>query len=203
LREYQFTNVPSWVRDGRYDVTFTPDKAEITPGPGMPRDQMEGMFNRQRQRMQAILRDRFGLVLRAESKEMPVYSLVQLKSGHKFKAVENASQGPHLRVNRGQISGSGVYLKMLTDSLSSLLGRPVVNDTGLDGPFDLSVQWTPEASPQLPGGPSRPEEPARSEDGGSVSIFAALQEQLGLKLESSKGNVTVFAIEKIEKPTEN
>lgn len=195
LREYQFANVPGWVTSSRFDVTFTPDKPEAAPGPGMPREQMEGMFNRHRQRMQAVLRDRFSLVLRAETKELPMYSLTIAKGGAKLAPPATPGAGPHTSVSRGQITGTGAYVKMLTDALSSLLGRAVTNDTGLDGPFDFKVQWTPD--------PAAPGEPSHTEDTSGTSIFAAVQEQLGLKLDSKKGPVPVFVVERIEKPTEN
>lgn len=80
----------------------------------------------------------------------------------------------------------GAYIKGLTETLSNVLGRPVTNETGLDGPYDYKLEWTPEGS-----------------DAGGPSIFTALTEQLGLRLESKKGPVQVFVIEKIEKPSEN
>lgn len=203
LREFQFADVPEWIKAARYDVTFTPDKAENAFSPEMPRDQMEGMFNRQRQRMQAVLRDRFGLVLRAESREMSMYELTVARGGHKLAQPVEGAQGPHMMMGRGQLTGVRVYMNMLTNSLSTLLGRHVSNETGLDGPFDLKLEWTPDPSMPLPGGPppGAPEPPSTTDAG--VSIFTALTEQLGLKLESKKGRVPVFVIEKIEKPSEN
>jgi bla regulator protein blaR1 len=203
VREFQLVDVPEWMRTARYDVTFTPDKAEVTPDPGMPRDQMEGLFNRQKQRMQAVLRDRFGLVLRAESREMSMYALTVARDGHKLAQPAEGARGPHMMMGRGQLTGVRVYMNMLTNSLSTLLGRHVSNETGLDGPFDLKLEWTPDSSMPLPGGPPPgAPEPASTTDAG-VSIFTALTEQLGLKLESKKGRVPVFVIEKIEKPSEN
>jgi uncharacterized protein (TIGR03435 family) len=91
---------------------------------------------------------------------------------------------------------------MVTNSLSSLLGRPVVNETGLDGPFDLRMQWTPESTGPMAGAPP-PGEPVPTANAEGPSIFTALTEQLGLRVESKKGPVGVFVIEKIEKPSEN
>ena len=87
----------------------------------------------------------------------------------------------------------------MTPMLSRLLGRTVVDKTGLTGKFDVGMEWTPEETMQLsPEGPR----PAPS-DGQGPSIFTALQEQLGLKLESQKGPVETFVIERAEKPSEN
>jgi uncharacterized protein (TIGR03435 family) len=75
-----------------------------------------------------------------------------------------------------------------------------VNETGLDGPFDFELKWTPD---QLPPGAAPPDQPANLPDPAGASIFTAVTEQLGLRLESKKGPVPVFVIEKIEKPSEN
>jgi len=147
------------------------------------------VFNRHRQRMQAVLRDRLGLVLRAETKDLPVYALTVAKGGHKL--APPTERGFGMRTGRDRIAASGASIKQLTDSLSSLLGRPVINETGLEGPFDFNLQWTPDAQLATPG------------ENAGASIFAAIQEQLGLKLESKKGPVSVFVVEKIEKPSEN
>jgi bla regulator protein blaR1 len=189
VRDYQFSGAPGWVKSDRFDLTMTPDKPEITPNPGMARAQVEGVFNRHRQRMQAVLRDRLGLVLRAETKALPVYALTVAKGGHKL--APPTERGFGMRTGRDRIAASGASIKQLTDSLSSLLGRPVINETGLEGPFDFNLQWTPDAQLATPG------------ENAGASIFAAIQEQLGLKLESKKGPVSVFVVEKIEKPSEN
>lgn len=202
VREFQFGDVPEWVKSARYDVMFTPDKPEPTAGPGMPRNEMEGLFNRQRHRMRAVLRDRFGLVLRAETRELPMYALTVGKGGHKLAPPAVGSRGPHMMMNRGQLSGASATMNMLTSALSSLLGRHVTDETGLDGAFDFKLQWTPDGAIQLPGPPPGVTEPPATTDPG-VSVFTAVTEQLGLKLESKKGPVPVFVIEKIDKPSDN
>ncbi len=189
VRDYQFLDAPGWVKSDRFDVSFTPDSPEVTPQPGMGRDKMEAMFNRQRQRLRAVLRDRMALALRPETREMPIYALVQAKGGHKLKASSPDAKGPGMQSNNTRMTGDAIYLPMLTNSLASMLGRPVVNETGLDGPFDFKMEWAPESQPEAAAaGPS---------------LFTAIQEQLGLKLESRKGPAKVFVIEKIQKPSEN
>jgi bla regulator protein blaR1 len=205
VRNYQFSNVPGWVRSDRYDITLTPDKPEVTPHPGMSREQAEALFKRHRERMKAVFRDRFGLVLRAETKELPIYALTIAKGGHKLVAPKGENSGPlmragtGLRMNNGEISATAAYLSMLTPGLAGILGRPVLNETGLDGPFDFTVKWTPDPGVRPQGAAEAP----ASGDEASSSLFTALQEQLGLKLESKRGPVPLFVIEKIEKPTEN
>jgi uncharacterized protein (TIGR03435 family) len=197
VRDYQFIGVPGWVRSERYDINFTPDRPEGAPGPGMSRQQLEGMFKRNRQRMQAVLRDRFNLVLRAESHELPIYALSIARNGPKLTPAADP-KAMHLSMSRGKITATAVDLKMLADSLSGMVGRFVANQTGLDAPYDFTLEWTPDSPAQ----PKQPGEPVEVNEPGP-SIFTALTEQLGLKLESKKGSVPVFVIEKITKPTEN
>jgi uncharacterized protein (TIGR03435 family) len=154
----------------------------------------------------ALIEDRFQLKIHRETKEMPVYALVVAKNGTKLKA--NAGEpGPRLRMGRGQLNGTKVPLKMLVQQLAQQLGRPVVDKTGLTGDYDFTLTWTPQpgeggAMFAGPGGPGGPEGPPPSDPDGP-SIFAAIQEQLGLKLESDKGPVEILVLDQVEKPTEN
>jgi uncharacterized protein (TIGR03435 family) len=134
---------------------------------------------------------------------MPVYALTVAKGGHKLKVPGETGQGPHLMTNRSQMTGVGVHMSMVAPSLGGLLGRPVINETGLDGPFDFKVEWTPDSAVQLPGKLPRPDEPADAAAAGGISIFTAFEDQLGLKLQPKRGPVPVYIIQKIEKPREN
>jgi bla regulator protein BlaR1 len=189
LREFQMTGGPGWIRTDHWDIAATPDMPEDAPGPNMPRDKMESMFNRQRQRMQALLMERFGLVLRVETKEMPIYALTLAKGGHKLTPNPEGKGGPNIRTGRNQFTAIGADMGMVIRGLSNIVGRTVVDETGLKGIFDMKMEWTPDN--QAADGTAGP------------SVFAAIQEQMGLKLESKKGPAPVFVIEKIEKPTEN
>jgi bla regulator protein blaR1 len=202
-RPNQFVNFPGWIQSERFDVSFTPDKPEpgVVPGPGsFPR--LQTVFNRHRQRMQAVLRDRFGLVLRAETRELPMYALVVAKGGHKLSAPAEPGKGPNFSMTRGQMTAVAAYMKMLSDSLSSLLGRYVANETGLDGPYDFTLKWTPDSA-QPSGKMAIPDEPVPADSDAATSIFTALSEQLGLRLDAKKGPVPVFVVEKVERPGEN
>jgi uncharacterized protein (TIGR03435 family) len=201
VRDYQFVDAPGWVTSERYDVSFTPDKPEEAASPTTPRDQMEGQFRRQQQRMQAVLRDRFGLVLRAETREMPVYVLTVGKNGHKLLPPKEEHAFPHMSTSPDEITGTNLDLRFLTNGLANLMGRYVRDETGLKGVYDFKMKWTPDSSQRL--GAPRSDEPANTDDPGSGSIFMALQEQLGLKLEAKKGPVPVFVVEKIQRPSEN
>jgi len=202
VRANQIVDAPGWLTSERFDVSFTPDKPEpgIVPKPGsFPK--LQAVFNRHRQRLQAVLRDRFGLVLRTETRELPLYALVVAKGGSKLTAAVDPEKGPNLQGTQGQIDAQSAHLKMLTDVLSSTLGRYVANETGLDGPFDFTLQWTPDATQVA--ARVTPDAPPADDSENRTSLFTALTEQLGLKLESKKGPVPVFVIEKVTRPEEN
>ena len=189
VKEFQFADIPKWVKSERYDVSFTPDKPEIALGPVTTHDQMVTSMSRQRQRLQAVLRDRFGLVLRAETREMPVYALTIAKGGHKLTPANNPSDRPVLKTLRGQVSGTAVTPANLAIQLAGLLERPVIDETGLTGAFNFKLEWTPDSATT-----------SAIED---TSIFTAVTEQLGLKLTAKKELAQVFVIETIKKPKQN
>ena len=146
--------------------------------------------------MQAVMRDRFGLVMRVETRELPVYALVPAKGGHKLSPPSSDKPGPMLGFVGSRVTAFNAPVKMLTDFLSVQVGRPVADDTGLSGQYDFKLEWTPDAPVQ-----ARTDQQAAAPDG--PSIFTALTEQLGLRLDSRKGPVPVYVIEKIEKPGDN
>ena len=199
VRDYQIIGAPGWVSSDRFDVSLTPDKAEVvpTPGPAIVLKEVDAFMNRNQQRLQAVLRDRFGLILRAETHELPIYALIPAKGGHKLSPTADANLGrPKLGVRTGQLTAISTTTKMLVETLSSLVGRPVINETGLDGQYDFMIEWTPDSAVQ-----AAPDQPINAT--GGPSLFTALTEQLGLRLEARKGPVPVYVIEKIEKPSEN
>jgi uncharacterized protein (TIGR03435 family) len=197
--DYQIVGAPGWASSERFDVTFTPEKKEIALAPGMDPAEMQGYWNRNLQRLQAVLRDRFGLVLRAETRELPVYALTEAPRGNKLSPTADQRAGsPSIQTNgRSQITASNATMEMLAVQLSMELRRPVRDETGLTGRYNLKLEWAPELdiSPDHPADTIRPAQGA--------SIFTAISEQLGLKLESKKGPVQVYVVEKIERPTEN
>jgi uncharacterized protein (TIGR03435 family) len=105
-------------------------------------------------------------------------------------------------MGRGNLSINAGNLDMFTELLSHQLGLLIVNKTGLKGNYDFTLKWTPdEGQGQMPGGP--PADTAPPADASGPSIFTALQEQLGLKLESQKGPVDTIVIDHVERPSEN
>ena len=159
-----------------------------------------------RQKLQALLADRFQLTLHHETKEQPVYALVIGKNGSKLQESQSKQEGRHMMMGRGELNGEGVPLDMLVSNLSRQVGRPVIDRTGLKGNYDFKLQWTPD--PGQSGGPMGGPPPPGVEappppDPNGPSIFTAVQEQLGLRLESQKGPVDLIVIDRVEKPSEN
>jgi uncharacterized protein (TIGR03435 family) len=147
--------------------------------------------------MRTLLEDRFQLKFHWETRTMPVFDLVVTKGGPKFAhATETEKSGAQR--NSGQITISKGTVAGLASTLSNILGRRVLDKTGLTGDYDMTLKWTPDdyqAAPLRPNGP--PPDP------NSPSIFTALREQLGLKLGSTKGPVDVVVIDSVSRPTEN
>ncbi|MGC2618972.1 MAG: TIGR03435 family protein [Acidobacteriaceae bacterium] len=166
--------------------------------------------------MQSLLADRFSLKVHNEAKELPVFVLTIAKSGVKFhpsvpvpSAKPGAPPEPHTSYTM-HWSPKGFDLAMTNhtiDTLTALLARqpeldnrPILDKTGLAGTFDFSLQWTPE-SMFAHGKAADPA--AATDDPPGPSIFTALQDQLGLKLESQKAPVEVLVIDHVEPPSAN
>ena len=195
MHVHQITGGPAWLDSAKYDMVGRPDT------PGQPsRDQMKLMI-------QKLLADRFQLKFHIEKRELPVYAMVVLKTGTKITvsaADPNAFPGIGFGQGPGVLSlvGRNTNLDGVANALqSNILDKPVVNQTGLTGRYDFLLRFTPDASQVAnfgglaPGNAADPDAPP--------DIFSAFQQQLGLKLESTKAFVDVIVIEKIERPSEN
>jgi bla regulator protein blaR1 len=215
VREFQITGGPGWINTDRFDIVA---KAERSAGAENPPDDPRKMTEQQRktvgdqmrERLRALLAERFQLTLHRETKEQSVYALVVAKGGPKLQQAQamegTGPRGPMMRMGRGELSGQGVELEMLTRTLSSQLGRTVIDRTGLKGNFDFKLTWTPDpgqSATPLGGGPPPGADAPPPPDPNGPSVFTALQEQLGLRLESQKGPVEMLVIDRVEKPSEN
>jgi bla regulator protein BlaR1 len=184
---YRIYGGPSWLDSTRYNI-----EAKAADGAGnLTLDQMRPM-------LQTLLTDRFHLAVHRDEKELPMYRLVVSKNGSKLRE-SVVSGAPQSRMSTGQITDEKADLNTLASQLGQQMGRFVLNQTGLKGFFDFHVEWTPDPG-QNQGGESDTPPPAGVE---GPSIFTALQDQLGLKLESSKGPVEVLVIDRAEKPDAN
>jgi uncharacterized protein (TIGR03435 family) len=143
------------------------------------------------QMLQALLEDRFKLAVHRETRELPVFSLVVGKGGPKFHQVTDDGSETEIGGRSGyQIAARHISMKTLAGALQGYVGDPVRDMTGLTGIFDIKLDFSPDES-LSPGATS------------GTSIFTAVQEQLGLKLEGGKGPVEVVVIDHVEKPSEN
>lgn len=211
VRDFQVSGGPGWINSERYDITA---RSEHLAGADNLPDDLRKMTDEQRKtvgeqmrvRLLALLADRFQLKIHRETKEQPVYALVVGKNGPKFQeAKEGAANRGRMRMGRGQLTGEGVQIQFLTVALSNQVGRPVLDRTGLKGNYDFKLDWTPE--PGQGGGPFGTPPPGVDAppppDPNGPSLFTAIQEQLGLRLESQKGPVDMIVIDSVEKASEN
>jgi len=214
LQEYQLSKGPNWIYSTRYDIDAKlPD---ATVGELQKLSQFQQM-DQVRLMLQSLLADRFMLKVNRETKEVPVYILVVARDGPKLTETAPISsddanlnaqgppRGPRVGITgRGQITGTGVPVSLFADILSRQLGRKVLDRTGIKGNYDFKLQWTPDESQPSSGAEGNPTVPAApASDSSEPAIFTAIQEQLGLKLQSQKGPVEILVIDRIEQPSEN
>jgi len=209
IKEDLISGEPGWVNSARFDI-----KAKVVD-PNI--DELKKLSPEQRRSMlQPVLAERFQLKVHKETRTLPVYEMVTLKGGPKFteaapddKAVEGSKGSGgvgrgSMSVRNTELTAHAVALASLTDVLSQQLHRTVLDKTGLTGKYDLNLKWAPDdhSSPMFKG----PEDSQRADtaaDSSGPSIFTALQEQLGLKLQSTKGPVETLVIDHVEMPSEN
>jgi uncharacterized protein (TIGR03435 family) len=211
LLPVQIVGGPDWIATDRFDIT-------AKMGSDASQD-MKELYRQMPVLLRTLLEDRFKLKAHSETRQLPICTLVlDRKDGRlgpqlrrsvvdclaRSKAARAGTPVPSpprdrpacgMRFGAGMFSASGFTLVNLAGTLSGNVGRVVLDRTGLTGDFDVELQWTPDRVP-LSGDASNP---APSPDG--PSIFTALQEQLGLKLESTKGPVDVLVIDHVEQPT--
>jgi uncharacterized protein (TIGR03435 family) len=187
----QIISGPAWLETEKYDLSARPE-AE-----GMPNQkQLKTM-------VQKLLGDRFKLSFHRDKKELSVYAITVAKGGPKLAKSEadpNGLPGLFFR-GRGVLPARNANMGDLASVLQgAVLDRPVVDQTGLSGKFDFTLTWTPDQF-QFPGFPAGP--PAAENPDAPPDLFTAMQQQLGLKLESTKAPAEVLVIDRVEKPSEN
>lgn len=181
---------PGWIETEGYDITA------VTPGAVLPsREEQMSM-------LQKLLADRFKLAFHREQRETSIYALTVAKSGSKLKDSANPGVNPPLtnRIFPDHVSlpGRGATTAQLASVLQrAVVDRPVVDRTGLNGKYDFDLEWTPDDTQfggQIRGTPAAPVRP---------DLFTAMQEQLGLRLEATRGPVDTLVIDRIERPSAN
>ena len=203
VQPYQLVNAPDWIETARFDIEAKADR-EYSAREDAPAPELLAMLRN-------LLADRFKLVVHRELRDMPAYTLVKVKAdgtlgpqmrrseidceaeaARAFAAKRGGAppgQKPIVRcrisTNAGRIVGTGTSITELMRRLSAPLGRAVVDRTGLSGSFDLELQWSPD----------------QTADTAGPSLFTAIQEQLGLKLESQRAPIEVLVIDRVERLT--
>lgn len=212
VRDFQISGGPAWINSARYDLQA---RAEHGPeAPASPDDlrkmtdgQRKSFQDQIRERLRALLAERFQVAIHRESREEPVYALMVAKGGSKLQESQEGAGGRQglMGMRRGQFKGTGATVQMLAMVLANQLGRPVLDKTGLAGKYDFQLEWTPGPGESFgpPGGPPPGVDPPPPPDPNGPTIFTAVQEQLGLRLESQKGAVDVIVIDRAEKASEN
>jgi uncharacterized protein (TIGR03435 family) len=197
MPETRILDAPGWANSAMFNIEAKADSSVDPQMRGLSSD--AGRLQKERM-LQALLADRFKLVTHTETRELPIYALVIAKGGPSLGATQQ--NGTVVNSGRGRIEVQGSNsVALLAEELSKIVGRVVVDKTGIDGRYDLTLKWTPDevASFRL----SESDEPSSAPGLSGPSIFTAIQEQLGLKLESQKGPVEVLVIDHLEMPSEN
>ncbi len=175
----QIAGGPPWLDELRFEIVAKADHNAGDP------ELME--------MLQGLLADRFQLKLHRESQPVSGYALTVAKGGIKAKAAD-PNVAPNTNSSRGRIEANGCPMSRLIIRLSSALGVPVTDATGLSGSFDIILQWTPDDAPARSG--------ATGEVPQGPSLYTAIQEQLGLKLEARRFPVDMLVIDHVALPSE-
>ena len=199
VQPYQIVGGPDWMDAERFDILAKAADADVDAN---GRVAMTGMMLR----LQALLEERFAMTSHWETRDLPAYALVRVSA---------ESLGPRLKVHAGdcarppgsapaagapavkcgtnvnvnptgaKVTAIGITIETFARNLSNAAGRYVVDKSGLSGHYDLELEFTPEQSADTTG----------------PSLFTAMQEQLGLKLDSQRAPIEVLVIDRVERPT--
>jgi uncharacterized protein (TIGR03435 family) len=195
LHDFQLSGGPDWVATSTWVLTAKND-APDRDSSNMTQEERKAQFDKRMQELQAALMDRFQLKCHMTTKELPIYQLVQAKGGARLKetTAEQGKQG-NTSINGRNGTMHAVATGITSERIATMLGnevdRLVVDKTGLKGNYDVTMDWVHDA-----------QEP-NADAASGPTVFTALEEQLGLKLEPVKGPVPLLVIDHIEKPAEN
>lgn len=208
----RYSEAPNWIKSENYDVEAKMESSVTEQFRKLPRDQR---IVAEQHMLQVLLEERFNMKAHRETKELPVYFLVIAKNGSKLQELKPDPNDPS--ADMGVWGGGGmregvttmtahiVPIEQLARQLTGIVGRTVLDKTGLAGRYDLTLKYTPEyvalRASTATTSEGQPAPPASDPSG--TSIFSALQDQLGLKLESGKAPVEIIVIDHIEKPSGN
>ncbi len=200
VRENLLSGAPAWTETTCYDLEAREDATEAAKIKSLPNKEK---WEEIQKMMQALLAERFHLKATQIEKQLPIYELVIAKGGLKMKSAGTGNtyadglKGPNgpfgagvLQFGPGGIIGQAIPISTLADTLSGQVDRRIDDKTGLQGKYDVALHWSRDDS-------------AAAADSPYPNFFTALQEQLGLKLDSAKGPTQTLVVEHVERPSEN
>jgi uncharacterized protein (TIGR03435 family) len=212
VQNFEISGGPGWADSEGYDITARAAESNI----GI--DELRPM-------LQTLLEDRFELKVHRETKEVPVYVLIAARNGPKLPEGKEGgcvAFGPNTPpppppppgqfpptpcggffMSPNHLEGGKIGMKQFVNALSNILGRPVIDKTGFTGTFDVKLDFSPEGTAFSGRGGFGPPGDTANSDNPPPSIFTAVQDQLGLKLESQKGPGEILVIDHAGKPSEN
>ncbi len=216
---YQLSGAADWISSERYDIDA---KFDGSTADELQKLSPDDRILARRQMLQKLLAERLNLTIHRENKELQVYALVVGKNGPKLQEVKvddadsDKSKGSPASGRASMVGGPAPVMKGQASPLSNLTGmltaylhRLVIDSTGLTGRYDFTLHWTaddnrPQPSSNVQGASAdSPSTLPSSDPTGGASLFTAIQEQLGLKLESAKGPVEFIVIDHVERPSGN
>lgn len=174
LKDFQIVNLPGWCDSERYDIEAKASVQDVIDPEGL------------RPLIRKLLESRFHFAAHRDTKELPLYSLTALKGAAKLHP-NSGTPGHSSDWGRDHINATAVTVAEFGRLLEAQLDRVVEDDAGIQGVFDFRLKWVPEQSGDISG----------------PSLFTAIQEQYGLKLESKKGPVAVTVVDRLEPPSDN
>jgi uncharacterized protein (TIGR03435 family) len=177
VNDEQIANKPSWLESDLFNL-----EAKPAAGIALNREELKPM-------LQALLQERFHLAIHTEDRATPGYALTVARGGPKLQPTKGTTfPGFRVHVNREQLNGLNWSMPFFAATLQQVSGRPVVDQTGLTGSYDIKVQFSPDLSSDSP----------------FPSLFTALDETLGLKLKPQKVAIKFLVIDHVDRtPTEN
>ncbi len=199
LKPYQLSGLSGWMKSSRFDLIAKVDGDDVTVYSKLSVTQRRAM-------LQKLLNERFQLEVHTETKMSVVYDLVADKGGSKLKpsaavdapSLEEMKANPDkykkglMTMGSGMYEGIGVPVRSLASQLGNVLGKPVMDTTGLTGIYDIKLRFRPEETTADSG-----------DNADAPSVFSAVQEQLGLKLLPGKGLVQMLVVDGAQKPEPN
>ncbi|HKE25001.1 MAG TPA: TIGR03435 family protein [Bryobacteraceae bacterium] len=209
----QLIGGPAWLDTDGFDISARAEAGSVAPGL-LDRSNL----HRLHLMLRSLLEDRFRLSVHRETKQGPLYELVVAKAGFKLQALKDADCkvanpgtdlgcGDFTKTSRnGSLAGPRVKISDVAEMLPRLLDRPVIDKTRIEGYFNLDLRWTVRTDAALDVDSSREDRRDQRQavvDGSDLTIFAALEQQLGLRLEAKKGPIEALIVDHVERPSAN